>query len=172
MDGKALHKLSYGLYIAGAKKDGKFCGCVVDALMQAASLPLTVILSSMKGNYTNQAIRESGEFSISVLTRDVKPFYIANFGFQSARNGREKWAAVPHSFLGGLPVLEGSAAHLVCKVKDLKEFESHTAFIADVVEAEKGTGEPLVYADYLGGNLKKQAFEAFEEYRAAKFYPE
>lgn len=164
MDKTALHKLSYGLYLASAKSGEKYCGCVVDAFIQAATAPLTVILCSMKNNKTNEAIKESGEFGISVLSKDVNPFYIAAFGFQSSRDV-DKWSLVPHTFLNGLPVLKESPAVLTAKVYDMKELESHTVFFAEVTEAVKGEGEPLIYGDYLKGDMKKQAFDAFKEYK-------
>lgn len=165
MDKTALHKLSYGLYVAGSKSGGKLCGCVVDAFIQAATSPLTVILCSMRGNKTNEAIKETGAFSISVLPKTVEPFVIADFGLQSSRDA-DKWSLVPHKTVNGLPVLENCAAYLTCKVTDIKELDSHSVFFATVEEAEKGEGDPIIYGDYLKSELKLKVMETFKEYKA------
>ncbi len=164
MDKSALHKLSYGLYVAGTRWEDGFCGCIVDALVQAATMPLTIVLCSMKGGHTNAAIKKSGEFSLSVLPTDVDPFIIANFGFQSSRD-INKWGNVFHTTLEGLPVLEKCAASIACKVFDIKELDSHTVFFAEVINAVKGEGKPLIYGDYLNGDLKKRTIEAFKAHR-------
>ena len=128
MDLTALFKFSYGLYIAGVKNDGKLGGCIIDALVQASSNePPTLILCSIKGNHTNETIRREGEFSISVLPKDVDPFVVANFGFQSSR-AADKWKNVPHHLSDGLPFLDGAASFVKCRVKDAVELTTHTAF--------------------------------------------
>jgi len=166
METKALHKISYGLYIVGTEIDGKYAGCVVDAFIQSTSTPPTVILCSIKANQTNEAIRQRGEFTVSILGEDVDPFVIANFGFQSGRNV-DKWANVPHKIVDGLPVLEKAVAFLRCRVTEAKELSTHTAFFCDVTDAWLGEGEPLIYGDYQK-SMKTKAMEAFKAFKEKK----
>jgi flavin reductase (DIM6/NTAB) family NADH-FMN oxidoreductase RutF len=103
MDSKALYKITYGLYVVGSQIDGKDAGCVVDAFIQSTGSPVpTVILCSIQANQTNAAIKQTGEFTVSVLSKDVDPFVIGNFGFQSGRDN-DKWANVGLS--GWIPCL-------------------------------------------------------------------
>ncbi len=167
METKALHKISYGLYVVGAAIDGEYAGCVVDAFIQATSSPTpSVILCSIQRNQTNAAIKQSGEFTVSVLSTEVDPFVVGNFGFQSGRDA-QKWAAVAHTVVEGLPVLDGAAAYLRCKVTDAKELSTHTAFFAEVTEAWLGEGEPLLYGDYQA-EMKAATMAAFKEFKASK----
>ncbi|MCL2684259.1 MAG: flavin reductase [Synergistaceae bacterium] len=165
MDLTALYKFSYGLYIVGLKNDGKLGGCVVDALVQASSDEApTLILCSIKGNYTNETIKREGVLSISVLPKDVDPFIVANFGFQSAREA-DKWKNVPHSVSeDGLPMLDGAASYVKCRVKDVVELSTHTAFFCEVTDAVNGNGEPLIFGEYRK-TMKKAAYEAFEKFK-------
>jgi flavin reductase (DIM6/NTAB) family NADH-FMN oxidoreductase RutF/rubredoxin len=164
MDLTALFKFSYGLYVIGVKHEGKLGGCVVDALVQASSdEPPTLILCSIKGNYTNEAIKSEGVFSISVLPATVDPFVVANFGFQSSR-AADKWSNVPHSVSGGLPQLDGAASYVRCKVKSAVELATHTAFFSEVADAVRGDEEPLVFGDYQK-TMKKAAYEAFQKFK-------
>jgi len=165
MDTTALFKLSYGLYVVGTKIDGKDAGCIVDAFVQSTSAPTpTVILCSIKANQTNTAIKQTGEFTVSVLPTDVDPFVIGNFGFQSGRDS-DKWANVPHKYQDGLPVLENAVAFLRCRVTEAKELSTHTAFFCEVVDASLGSGEPLTYGEYQK-SMKMKTGEAFKAFKA------
>ena len=166
MDNTALFKLTYGLYVVGVKNGSGFGGSVVDAVAQVSSAETpNLILSSMKRNYTNELIHTEREFTLSVLPGNVDPFVVANFGFQSARTV-DKWANVSHEIKDGLPVLTDTAACIRCKVIDLREFETHTMFITDVVDAWPGGNDslPLVYENYQR-DMKDLAFAAFTAFK-------
>ncbi|MDR0644454.1 MAG: flavin reductase [Treponema sp.] len=167
MDNTALWKLSYGLYVVGVKKEeGRFGGSVVDAVAQVSTgTQPALILSSMKNNLTNALIKNTGEFTLSVLPVNVDPFVVANFGFQSARDV-DKWANVPYSLTDGLPVLDCAIASIRCKVLESKEFETHTLFICEITDAQNGKtdAKPLLYADYQL-NMKASASEAFKKFK-------
>ena len=165
MDKTALYKISYGLYVVGVPSENGFGGCVADAFIQATTDPPTVLLCCMNGNYTNERIKKTGRFSVSVLSDEVDPFVIANFGFQSGRTV-EKWDNVPHSLMDGLPVLDKACAHYVCRVVKAEELSTHTLFFCEVEEAEKGRGTPLLYAEYQA-TMKESVSEAFKEYKKA-----
>ena len=164
MDLTALYKISYGLYVLGTKIDGKDAGCIVDAFIQSTSAPVpTVILCSIQANQTNEAIKQAGEFTVSILGTEADPFIIGNFGFQSGRS-TDKWANVPHGRVDGLPLLENAAAYLRCRVTDAKELSTHTAFFCEVTDAWQGEGGPLLYGDYQKDmkEATRQAFDAFQ----------
>ncbi len=171
MDSTALFKVSYGLYVVGTKIDGKYAGCVVDAFIQSTSSPVpTVILCSILANQTNAAIKQTGEFTISVLGTDTDPFIIGNFGFQSGRNV-DKWANVPHETVDGLPVLKKAVSYLRCRVTDQKELSTHTAFFCEVTDAWLGEGEPLIFGEYQKA-MKAQTLAAFNAYKESGKAPE
>lgn len=165
MDKSALFKLSYGLYVVGVKNGDSFGGCVVDAFMQAtAGDAPSVILACMNGNLTAELIEKYGEFTVSVLVENVDPFVLGNFGFQSSRDA-DKWANVPHHDMGGLPVLNGCAAYLRCRVTETKPMSTHKIFICSVEDAVTGEGEPLIYGDY-HKKLKGAVAAAFNEFKS------
>ena len=171
MDNAALFNISYGLYVVGTKIDGKNAGCIVDAFIQSTSAPVpTVILCSIQANQTNAAIKQTGEFMISILGADVDPFVIGNFGFQSGRDV-DKWANVPFETVDGLPVLKKAVAYLRCKVTDSKELSTHTVFFCEVTEALMGEGVPLIYGNYQK-EMKPKTLEAFKQYKQSGKAPE
>jgi len=171
MDSTALFKISYGLYVVGTKIDGKYAGCVVDAFIQSTSSPVpTVILCSIQANQTNAAIKQMGEFTISVLGTDTDPFIVGNFGFQSGRNA-DKWANVPHKTVDGLPVLEKAVSYLRCRVTEQKELSTHTAFFCEVTDAWLGEGDPLIFGDYQK-TMKAKTLAAFNAFKESGKVPE
>ncbi len=172
MNDKALFSISCGLYVVGARCEEGFSGCIVDAFIQSTAFPASVILCSQKQTRTNACIRETGEFSVSVLRQDVDPFVIALFGFQSSRQ-LQKWPHVPYVPQRGLPVLRDAAAWYVCRVMFSHELGTHTLFHCEVLEAEEGEGTPLTY-EYYREHMKSAtvaAFQAFKKASSAKDAP-
>ncbi|MDR0851692.1 MAG: flavin reductase family protein [Clostridiales Family XIII bacterium] len=169
MDKSALMKLSYGLYVLGVKNGDGFGGCIVDAVAQISqSDPPNVVLGSNLRNYSNELIKKTGVFTLSILGVDVDPFVIANFGFQSARNESvDKWAHVPHFEKDGLLYLEGAVSYLRLKVKEQQELGSHTLFLCETKDAWLGESivKPLIYGDYQADmkDATMAAFKAFQE---------
>lgn len=109
MDLDALYKLTHGLYVLGARDENRFAGSIVDAVMQVANKPVAIALSCSNGSYTKQCIEKDGVFSLSVLCKNVSPFVVANFGFQSSRNV-DKWKNVEYFEEEGLPFLKDNLA--------------------------------------------------------------
>jgi len=163
MNDKALFSISCGLYVVGARCGEGFSGCIVDAFIQSTAYPASVILCSQKQTRTNECIRETGEFSVSVLREDVDPGVIALFGFQSTRQV-QKWPRAPHVLQRGLPVLQNAAAWYVCKVLYTHELGTHTMFHCDVLEAEQGEGTPLTYG-YYRAHMKAATVAAFQAFK-------
>lgn len=148
MDENALYKLTHGLYVLGATDGRRFVGSIVDAVMQVANSPFVLALSCHNGSYTKQCIESSNEFSLSVLGKDVDPFVISNFGFQSSKTAN-KWENVDFYVGGGLPYLQGNLAEIRCKVTQKIVFDSNTLFLAEVVDCHNnGDSIPLTYYDY------------------------
>jgi len=165
MDTSALHKISCGLYVIGAKNGESFGGSIVDALIQATSCkPPHIIFCSMNKNYTTGLIRETGFFSVSVLSTQVNPFVIANFGFQSGKD-TDKWANVDYDKENGLPFLKNAAAYFSCAVEDIRITPTHNIITATVDNSWMGTGEPLLYGDY-HKSLKNSVALAFKDFKA------
>lgn len=160
----ALYKLTNGLYILGANDNGRYVGSLVDAVTQVANEPLVIVLSCNNRSYTKECIERMGAFSLSVLCRDVDPFVVGNFGFQSSRN-INKWDNVDFYVENALPYLTDNIANLRCKVINKTVFTSNTMFTAEVVDACNSKDmDPLTYRDYRG-YFKTEVMKSFEEYK-------
>ena len=85
MNNKAMHKLSYGLYVETTRDAEKANGCIVNTVIQAASGPNQICVCVNKANYTHDMLLKTGVFNVSVLSKTAQfPLY-QRFGFQSGR---------------------------------------------------------------------------------------
>jgi len=167
MNTDALYKLTHGLYILGARDGERFAGSVVDAVMQVANKPWILALSCTNGSYTKQCIDAEREFSLSVLSKKVDPWVIANFGFQSSRE-IDKWAFAKHYIREGLPYLEDNIATMHCRVLQSITYDSNTLFLAEVADcADTKNGEPLTYHDYRS-YFKTDVIESFNKFKSTE----
>ena len=166
MDESALFCLTHGIYVLGAKDEvqNRFCGSIVDGVMQVANKPLIIALSCHNRSYTKECIEKTKEFSISVISKNVDPFVVANFGFQTSRTV-DKWALVDYIEKDGLPYLKGNLAEIKARVIETKVFDSNTLFLAEVKDCQKcEIGEPLTYGEYRA-YFKDEVMKSFNNYR-------
>jgi len=150
MNPKALHSLSYGLYIVGSRKGDKINAQIANTVIQVCSEPPTIAVTINKGNLTHEFIKASRVFAVSVLCQDAPLSLIGNFGFKSGRDSN-KFDGVNYK-LGETKspiVLEHTVAHMEAKVVNEVDVGTHTIFIGELAAAEVLTeDEPMTYAHY------------------------
>ncbi|MCK5186111.1 MAG: flavin reductase [Deltaproteobacteria bacterium] len=162
MDPKALYKLSYGLYLITSKKGEQINGQTANALIQVTAEPPAIAIGLNKKNLTNEFIKESKVFTVSILSQDTPLNLIGQFGFKSGRD-TNKFDQVNYK-LGKTKapiVLDKTLAYLEVKVTQKMDVGTHTIFVGEVVESEVlKDGEPMTYAYYhqvKGGTIPKTA---------------
>lgn len=166
MNMDALYKLTHGLYILGSRDGERPVGSVVDAVMQVANKPWVIALSCNNNSYTKQCIEAVREFSLSVLSKKVEPWIIANFGFQSSKMV-DKWEITKFYVKEGLPYLEDNIATMHCRVIQSITYESNTLFLAEVLDCEDTKNEePMTYNDYRS-YFKDNVIASFNELKSA-----
>lgn len=153
---KALHNISYGLYVVTAKTF-KASGCVINTLLQLTSNPKQVAIVVNKENFTTSMIEESKCFNVSILDESTPFELIKHFGFASGKT-TDKFEGFQDFAISnnGVPFLTKHAnAYISAKVTQKIDVGTHTVFVADVTEdVVLGQNKPLTYAHYLA-NIKK-----------------
>ena len=71
MNTKALHMISYGLYVIGSKKGDKINAQIGNTVVQVSSEPPIISVCINKGNLTHEYIQDSGVFTASILAQDT-----------------------------------------------------------------------------------------------------
>jgi len=149
MDPKALFQLSYGVYGITCWDLGRPTGCIANSVMQVTSSPATIAVSINQANYTNTVLKDIGRFAVSIFSEDTDPSLIGRFGFQSGSDVN-KFEGIEEKSIAYQPVLPGCGAYLVCEIIDRMETDTHTVFLAKVVDAvvENPNAVPMTYAYY------------------------
>ena len=148
MNKSTFHQLSYGVYVISTWDKGRATGCTANSAMQITSEPATVAISINHDNYTNQCIRESGRFAISILGEKSDPGIIGVFGFKSGRD-HNKFDEVDMLEKSYMRVVADASAYIVCEVADKMETSTHTVFLGKVVDADiLKTDDAMTYAYY------------------------
>ena len=153
-----LFKMTYGMYAIGVKDDKKPSACIVNTVTQATNQPNTVTVSMNHDNYSCSCIKDSGIFTVSVLSEDTSGSVIGALGFTSGRN-TDKLANVKHKVLAeGVPVIkENICCWFLCKVIGSMETPTHTIFLGEIVAgSDKASGVPMTY-DYYHRVIKGKA---------------
>ena len=147
---KAFYNIGYGLYIVGSVKDGKPNAQAANTVFQVTAEPPTIAVSINKKNLTHEYIKDSGVFSVSILSQDTPLPFIANFGFSSGRD-RNKFEGVEYKEgkTGAPIVLENAIAFIEARVIEELSVGTHTIFVGQVESADVlRTGTPMSYAYY------------------------
>lgn len=150
MDMTALFDLSYGVYVVGSLDGARPVGCLANAAMQITAEPMTMAVSLNKQNYTEDAVRKCGYFTLSILSEEVSSDTIGKFGFQSSKDINKfedsNWKKVGET---GLPVVDDkSCAWILCKVIKEVDVLTHTIFIGEIVDMDKLSKEKPMTYDY------------------------
>ncbi|MBI4187182.1 MAG: rubredoxin [Chloroflexi bacterium] len=149
MDHRALHKLSYGLYIIGSRKDDRLNAQVANTVFQVTAEPPVIAVSINKGNLTHEFITASGVFSASTLCSDTPLSFIGNFGFKSGREMNKLDGIAYKIGETGAPVItENAVAYLEARVIQQVDVGTHTLFIGEVVSAEVMSEKACMTYDY------------------------
>ncbi len=150
MDITAFFKLSYGMYVVSSALEGRLNGQIANTVFQLTAEPATLAVSINKQNLTCEYIKESGYFTVSVLSKDTPMQFIGRFGFKSGRD-IDKFKGIKFDLsLNGMPyIIENALAWFSVKVREAIDCGTHMLFIGEVIDAQSiSKGEPMTYAYY------------------------
>ncbi len=150
-DPTALFKLSYGLFILTARDGEKDNGCIINTAFQVASEPTKIAISCQMGNLTREIIEKTGEFNLSVLTKEVPFEVIRHFGMQSGRDVN-KFADCKEDTRAVNKIKyinKYTNAYFSVRVEKSLNLGSHQMFIGEIVESKVLSDKPSCsYAFY------------------------
>ena len=148
---EAFFKMTYGLFVVCSKRGSNVNGYISNSVFQVTADPPQFAMACNKDNYTNEFIRDSGIFTISVLNKDSNPKIISTFGFSSGKVKNKFEAFEFGTTAAGVPYLkEDISAWFECRVKQSVDAGTHMVYIAEVTGGDllDETSEPLTYTWY------------------------
>ena len=167
MDLNVFRDITYGMYVVTTKYNEKMAGCIVNTVTQITSENPIISVSINKNNFTNNIIKESKKFAISILSEECKNDVIGKFGFYSSKD-INKFENFKYEEIDNLPVLkENMCGYLICEVLNIIDAETHEIFLARVVNTKKESNlKPMSYSYYhevIKGKAPKNAPTYIEE---------
>jgi len=149
MNLRALHKLSYGLYVVCSRKGDRFNGQIANTVFQITSEPPTIAVSINKKNLTHEFIKESKVFTASVLCQDTPLSFIGRFGFKSGRD-IDKLEGINYKTgeTEAPVVMENAVSYLEARVLQEIDVGTHAIFIGETVGAEVLSEKASMTYDY------------------------
>lgn len=156
MEQKVLNRLSYGLFVLTAAKDGKDNGCIINTAAQVASDPLTISIAVNKANLTCEMIKDTKKFTISILSEAAKFDVFKRFGFQSGRDVDkfEGYSSTRRVANGTLAVTEGTNGYISVDVLYHLDLGSHILFVGTPTDGEILSDVPSATYAYYFANIK------------------
>ncbi len=143
MNKEGLKKLSYGIYIINTKNSG----CVVNTLTQVTNDKVIVAIN--KENYTNKMLKENKIFNATVLTTNTNMEIIQTFGFTSSKeNDKYKNFQIEKDTNNISYIKENMAALIECEVINEIDLDTHTIFIAKILNTKNLSNEEVMTYDY------------------------
>jgi flavin reductase (DIM6/NTAB) family NADH-FMN oxidoreductase RutF/rubredoxin len=156
MDKKAMYKLSYGLFVLTANREGKDNGCIVNTAIQVTSEPNVISIAVNKANLTHDMVMDTRKLTVSILSEAASFDIFKRFGFQSGRDVDkfEGYTYMKRGANGLYYVTEGTNAYISAYVKETVDLGTHTLFIAQVTDMEVLSDVSSATYEYYQKNIK------------------
>ena len=138
--------LPAGVVVISTRLGEEYKGLTVSSLISISLDPPMVLAGLEKESATRAAVIEAKAFNVSLLTRAQE--FIADRFAGRAPALDPHWRTLPHRLgANGIPLLDGCAAWLECRLLQVHEAGDHDIFVGEVTAAEIGRGDPLILWD-------------------------
>lgn len=135
--------LDYPLYVVTTVAGDERSGCLVGFTTQVSIDPPQMLVCISKANHTHAVALDAEVLAVHLLSPDqqeLATLFGEETGDEVDKLARCSWHAGP----GGVPVVEGTARHLVGRVLRKLPFADHTGFLLEPVEVAV-TAAPVAY---------------------------
>jgi 3-hydroxy-9,10-secoandrosta-1,3,5(10)-triene-9,17-dione monooxygenase reductase component len=144
-DGAAFRK-SMGMFATGVavvttEVGGMLHGMTVNSLTSVSLDPVMLLVCLSKTSATAAAIRERGEFVVSLLSEDQE--HVSRYFVGKWENRFEGLELVYSE--KGIPMPSGCVAYMSCDIRAVHDAGDHHIVVADVTACGERPGQPLVF---------------------------
>jgi 3-hydroxy-9,10-secoandrosta-1,3,5(10)-triene-9,17-dione monooxygenase reductase component len=113
-----------------------------NALCSLSLDPLLALVCFQEGARTLPIVRDARRFGVNILAAEQE--HLAGV-FASKVPEEEKLQSVGHTFVEGVPIIDGALGWAVCDLRDLIAGGDHTIAIGEVIAMGQGQGDPLIW---------------------------
>ncbi|HEV2413551.1 MAG TPA: flavin reductase family protein [Candidatus Dormibacteraeota bacterium] len=141
-----MARLPAGVVLISTRAGEDYKALTASSLVSISLDPPMVLVGLDRDSATRAAILNTRAFNVSVLTRSQE--FVADRFSGRAPAVDPKWLTLPHRLgKNGIPLLDGAAAWLECRLTETHRAGDHDVLIAEVEEAQMGSGDPMVLWD-------------------------
>ena len=141
-----MARLPAGVVIVSARTADGYRGLTASSLVSISAEPPMVLVGLERESATRNAVVDTGAFNVNVLTRSQE--FIADRLAGRTPALDPTWKDLSHRLgANGIPLLDGCAAWLECRLVQLQPAGDHDICIGAVEAAAVGTGDPLILWD-------------------------
>jgi flavin reductase (DIM6/NTAB) family NADH-FMN oxidoreductase RutF len=131
--------------ITTISKQGAPFGLTANAFMSVSLEPPLLLISVDRKAESFPHFEESKVFTVNILRDDQE-----SVSRRFAVSGGNKFEGVAYHVGGnGVPILEGTLAHVECRLYAAHDGGDHILYLGEIQEAETREGKPLLF--YRGG---------------------
>jgi flavin reductase (DIM6/NTAB) family NADH-FMN oxidoreductase RutF len=145
---KVMGRFATGVTVITTIDRDTIHGMTANAFLSVSLRP-PLVLVSLGRCRMNEMLPRTGRYGVSVLACDQEEF-AAHFAAQRTAPNEPQFV-----WHGGLPLLDGALAHLVCRVVDIHPAGDHVLWIGEVEHLHHRDGEPLLFYTGRFGTLRE-----------------
>jgi flavin reductase (DIM6/NTAB) family NADH-FMN oxidoreductase RutF len=141
-----MARVPAGVVVVSARSGDGYRGLTASSLVSISVDPPMVLVGLEREAATRAAVAATRAFNVSVLTRSQE--FIADRFAGRAPAIDPAWSGVPHHLgVNGLPLIDGCAAWLECRLVEIHPAGDHDICVGEVTAAGAGSGDPLILWD-------------------------
>ena len=138
--------LPAGVVVISTRMGDNYKGLTASSLVSISVEPPLVLAGLEKESATRAAVIEAKAFNVNLLTRNQE--FVADRFAGRAPSIDTQWRTLPHRLgANGIPLIEGCAAWLECRLVNVYEAGDHDVCVGEVTAAAVGRGDPLILWD-------------------------
>jgi 3-hydroxy-9,10-secoandrosta-1,3,5(10)-triene-9,17-dione monooxygenase reductase component len=122
-----------GVAIIATEWESELFGATINSLTSVSLTPCMLLFCTNEGSATGMAIRKRGLFSVNILGHHQSDLSVR---FTGKQRNRFEDLAVGFS-ADGLPLLEGAAAQLCCRVTTIHRAGDHDIILGEVLSGRR-----------------------------------
>lgn len=139
---RALGQYATGVTVVTTLHDGQRYGMTANSFTSVSLNPPLVLWAAARSSPSLPAFEAEDRFAVNVLAADQH-----HLSRQFATTGNDKFEGVAllDGSPEGLPLLEGTVAHFVCRRTQRVDAGDHVVFLGEIEQYDAPGGEPLVF---------------------------